>query len=162
MKNSNLEIVSRLLELSKNQIEFNVFPKECREEYIFLSNVLNDSVKKLEWEFAECFKRAVGNYKQSLLMGNGFGWFHNPEELVWIKMQINQLLYTIYGERFIHEIKFKSELGNEAYLDLINQIDRTVLMTSEELQKHNEEIDKMSKEILDEILREESESQTKN
>jgi len=163
MENSNLKIVSRLLELSKNQIDYSEFPKECRKEHIYLANVLNDSVKKLEWEFAECFKRAVGNYKQTLAKGKKFGWFHKPEELVYIKMQINQLLYAIYGERFIHEIKFKPELKNEAYLDLINQIDRTVLMTSKELKKHNEEINKMAKEIMDEILREEkAESQTKS
>jgi len=156
MDNSNLKIVSRLLELAKNPIDYSVFPKEYKEENIFLANVLNDSVKKLEWEFAECFKRIVGNYKESLSLNKGFGWFHRPEEIVWIRMQINQLLYAIYGERFVHEIKFNKELGDEAYLDLINQIDRTVLMTPEEVEKLNEEIGRLSKEILDEILQEEA------
>ncbi len=153
---SNLHIVQRLLELAKNQIEYNVYPKHYKEEHIFLSNMLSDSLRKHEDEFARKFQEAVGQYKGSL-RDKTYGWFHSPEKLVWLNMEINQLKYAIYGERFVHELNFNEDLGNDAYRDFICQINRTVLMTPEELKIHNDEVNKLSMEILQEILAEEKE-----
>lgn len=164
MENSNLQIVQRLLELSKNRMEgYTLFPRPFKKEQIWLSNVLNDSLNLMEAEFNRKFQEIVGHYKSSLKEGKGYGWFHSPEKLAWGRMQINQLSYAIYGDKFTHkELEFKEELGNDAYREFICQIDRTVLMTPKELKEHNEQINRMAKEILDEILAEEKEKKDKS
>lgn len=154
--NSNLQIVKRLLELSKNQLEYSEFPKAYNKEHIFLANVLNDARQSLEREFADAFKIAVGRYKASLEKSGEFGWFHKPEELVYLQMQIDQLKYAVYGESSVREIKFNESLGKAAYKDLIEQIDRTVLMNEKELEKFRAECERLSAEVLDEILAEEA------
>ena len=154
-ENSNLKIVQRLLELSKNTLDYSVHPQEFKKEYIFLANVLNDSLDRLRHEFADAFKQIVGQYKNSLKEGKGYGWFHSPEKLEWIQTYINQLDYAVYGEKFTRQLKFKSELKNKAYKNFIEQIDRTVLMTPTQLKKHNAQCNKIAKEIMDEILAEE-------
>ncbi len=152
--NSNLQIVKRLLELSKNQLDYSTFPKPFKEEYIWLSNLLNDALSVARKEFSEAFQKAVGDYKGSLAEGKGYGWFHNSENLVWKQTKVKQIQYAIYGDE-IGEIKFNEELGNAAYKDLIMQIDRTVLMTEKELKLHNKEMSVVMKKIIDEILKEE-------
>ncbi len=160
MADSNLKIVQRLLELAKNQPGYNeerpLFPKSYDTEQIWLANVLNDSRNIMEREFKEEFQRVVAQYKMTLKEGKGYGWFHSPEKLEWIKMQINQLKYVVYGEEYIREIKFNDSLKNKAYKDFIEQIDRTVLMTPAQLKKHDAEINRISKEVMAEILKEES------
>lgn len=161
-EDSNLNIIKRLLELGRNQMDgYTLFPRPYKEEQIWLANILSDSLRRKEADFAEVFRTAVGHYKSSLKEGKGYGWFHGAEKLVWAKMQINQLMYAIYGdERFtatMQDLRFNEELGKDAYRDLICQIDRTVLMTPEELERHNEECNRMAMEILDEIKKEEEE-----
>jgi len=156
MDNSNLQIIQRLLELGKNPYgTYELFPQGFKTEYMFLSNVLSDGLARMEWEFTEKFKTAVNSYKQSKkASGKKYGWFHSPENLVWCNTYINQIKYAIYGDSFIHEIKFNPELKEKAYLDLINQIDRTALMTPYQLKKHNAECNRMSLEILEELTAE--------
>lgn len=149
--NDNLDIVKRLLELSRNQLEYSSFPKPWNEEHMFLSNHLNEARHRIELEFNEALGKAVSAYKASL-KEREFGWFHAPEKLVYLRMQINQLIYAVYGNKYIHEIKFNKALGDEAYKDLIEQIDRTLLMTPLELEKHNEELNLLSRQISDEML----------
>jgi hypothetical protein len=151
----NLKILSRLLEIAKNPLEYSLYPKPFKEEHIFLANHLNEARQRLEVEFNNAFKKAVGAYK-STLKEHGFGYFHSPETLVYIRMQINQISYVVYGD-YVHEIKFNEDLGKAAYKDLIEQIDRTVLMTPAQLKKHTAECNRISKEIIDEILKEERE-----
>ena len=152
MDNKNLSIVGRLLELAKNPLEYTVYPKECRQEYIFLSNTLQYAKVNIEREFNEAFKMSVGRYKQSLEKDKGYGWFHAPEKLVWLQMQINQLDYAIYGERFIREIRFNESLGKDAYRDLICQIDRTALMNEQELKEHQKQIEKITTDLAARIV----------
>lgn len=154
MEDSNLGILKRLLEIAKNPLDWSVYPKSYKEEHLFLANVINDSIRVHEREFAEAFQQAVGSYKQSLEKGAGYGWFHEPEKLVWINTQLNQLKYAVYGERFVHEIRFNEGLSKAAYKDLIEQIDRTALMTEEQLMQHRAECNKLSQEIVDEMLKE--------
>lgn len=154
-KNDNLEIITRLLELARNPLEYSVFPKEYKQEYVFLANVINDSISRLEHEFDEAFKYAVGRYKSSLKEDKGYGWFHSPEKLIWINTQLNQLRYAVYGERHVRELKWNEHLGDMAYRDLLDQIDRTVFMTPDELKEFNEKINQMALEVLNEILEEE-------
>jgi hypothetical protein len=143
--------------LSKNKLEYTVIPKECKSEYIFLSNVINYALVNLEREFDDKFKYAVGNYKQSKKESKKkYGWFHGYENLLYIDMQINQLKYVIYGDKFVRQLKWNEELGDAVYEDLIKQIDPTVLMTPKQLKDHNNRISKMAKEIMDEILAEEN------
>lgn len=155
-EDSNLHIVKRLAELAKNPLDYSVYPKPFRQEHIFLANWLNDALRQEEREFAEKFQRAVGKYKSTLSEGKGYGWFHNDENLCWSFMTIQQLKYVIYGEKFtLRQIKFNKALGNLAYKDLIEQIDRTALMTDEELKAHNEECNRIAEEVMMEILAEE-------
>ena len=151
----NLQIIQRLLEIGKNPLVISLVPKDFKEEHIFLANILNYALTNMEREFNENFKKAVAQYKGSLKEEKGYGWFHNPENLVYENMYINQLKYIIYGERFVSTIKFKEELGKKAYLDLINQIDRTALMTPAQLKKHNAACNRIANDILKEILAEE-------
>lgn len=51
MPDSNVKIIERLLELAKNPLVYDVHPKSYKEEYIFLSNVINDSCNIMEREF---------------------------------------------------------------------------------------------------------------
>lgn len=153
---SNLEIVARLIEIAKNQLEYSTFPKQFKDEYIFIADVFTDSIKEHEREFDTAFQKAVGNYKSTLAQdGKGFGWFHSPEKLEWINMRINQMKYIVYGDRFTREIKFNKALGKDAYKDMIEQIDRTVLMSEEEKKAHYEHYCMLSKEIKAKILKEE-------
>ena len=157
--NSNINIVSRLLELSKNKLDYSVLPKPYKEEHIFLANILNHALVNLEREFNDKFKIAVMSYKETLSGKGRFkkskhGYFYNHENLLYINMQINQLKYAIYGDRFVHELKWNEHLGQKAYKDLIEQIDRTVLMEPDELRKHNKNVNKIANEILQEILNE--------
>lgn len=154
--NDNLSICHRLLDLSKNELVYNVYPGNFKSEYIFLANALNDSISRLEHEFDDAFKNAVGTYKASLREGKGYGWFHAPEKLCYIRMQINQLLYAVYGDQFCHELVFREELGKMAYKDLIEQIDRTAIMTQSQLKSHNKKIEKISADIVKELLKEEN------
>lgn len=85
-----------------------------------------------------------------------YGWFHSPEKLEWIGMQINQLKYVVYGEEFTRTLKFNKELGKDAYRDFICQVDRTVLMSDDELRAHNLELERISFEVANEILKQES------
>lgn len=159
--NSNPQIVVRLFELSKNKLAYNYYPKPFKKEYIWLSNILNDGLRQVEREFSDAFRKAIGEYKQTLEKeGKGFGWFHNAENLIWIRTQYNQLKYAIYGDVW-EDLVFRAELGNEAYKDLIMQIDRTVLMSPEELKHHEEEWASVPREILDELLKEEQNSKNK-
>lgn len=151
--NDNLLIIKRLIEIAKNPLTYSEFPKSYKEEYIFLPNILNSAIKDLENEFNEAFKYAVGNYKLTLEQNKGYGWFHNPSKLVYIKTRINQLKYIIYGDRCVNEIKFNEDLGNEAYKDLILQIDRSVLMSSEEKIEYYKQLEEISRELIDEILK---------
>ncbi len=156
--NTNIQIVQRLLELSKNEIGgYSIFPRNFKEERIWLANILSDSMRQHEAEFAQEFREIVGHYKSSLKEGKGYGWFHSPEKLAWKKMQINQLIYAIYGDKYTNaekELKFNKKLGNDAYRDFICQIDPTVLMTPAQLKKHNSQCNKIASEILSEILKE--------
>lgn len=156
-ENSNLKIVQRLLELAKNQIgEYNLFPRPFKEEQIWLANILHDSLHKHEAEFKAKFQEIVGHYKASLKDKLGYGWFHSAEKLVWKQMQINQLMYAIYGDKFQNkDLVFNKKLGNDAYRDFICQIDRTALMTPKELEIHHKECNKIGKEIVAEILKKE-------
>lgn len=155
-KADNLKIISRLVELSKNELHYSQMPQPYNKEYIFLANHLNAAIVNLEYEFQDAFRYAVGKYKQSLGESTtGFGWFHEPEKLIYIRMQINQLKYAIYGAEFAHDLIFKEELGSGAYKDLIEQIDRTVLMTPEEKKSYEEEINKIGMEVIKELLAEE-------
>ncbi len=156
-KTDNLKIVERLLEIVKNELDYSHFPKPFKQEYMFLSNVLSDAKRKRENEFNEAFKEIVGQYKQTLAK-EGYGWFRAPEKLCWLRVYINQLDYAIYGGKDHYDQKelfFNEKLKEGAYLDFINQIDRTALMTSEELKIHNEECNRIGLEILNEILAEE-------
>jgi hypothetical protein len=152
-KFSNLRIVERLLELSKNPMEYSVFPKECRKEYIFLSNVLNDALNCAEHEAEKSFKQAVQYYKNSLDDGSEYGWFHKPEDLVWNYNKIDQITYAIYGEKHIRNIVWNDQLGKGAYKDLIEQIDKTVIMSEKEKKDHYKAISRISKELVKEILK---------
>lgn len=155
---SNLEIVQRLLELSKNERCFSndVYSVDFKKEHIFLSNILNYALVNAEREFNEKFKMCVNQYKGNLKNSkDGFGWFHSPENLIYQNAYINQIKYAIYGDRFIHVYSFKKELGKEAYKDLILQIDATVLMTPKELAAHQKRCNELAKEIIDEMLAEE-------
>ena len=159
-ENSNIQIVQRLLELAKNPLDYSASPKNFKQEHIFLSNVLNDSKARMEREFNEAFKEIVGQYKRTLKEGKGYGWFHDPEKLEWKQNYINQVDYAIYGDKFTRkQLKFNEKLKNKAYKDFIEQIDRTALMTPIQLKKHNEQCNKIAKEIMAEILAEEK---TKN
>jgi hypothetical protein len=153
--NQNLHIVERMLEIAKNTMEFSIYPKTFKEEHIFLSNILNDSKQKIQVEFDAEFKKAVGQYKLTLKEKKGYGWFHSPERIVWLKTRLNQLTYIIYGENYIKEIIFNDKLGDKAYKDLINQIDSTALMNTAQLKKHNADIARISKDIMKEILADE-------
>jgi hypothetical protein len=152
MENTNLEIVKRLLELSRNQLEYSLFPKNFKEEHIFLPNVLNIAMTHYQQQFDKAFREAVGEYKSKLSEGK-YGWFHKPEELVWLRMEMNQIRYAIYGST-LTEIKFNKSLGESAYKDLIEQIDRTVLMTPKELEAFWAEINEISKQVIAEIEQE--------
>jgi hypothetical protein len=154
--NDNLKIVERLFEMAKNELHYSEFPKAYNKEHIFLANYLNCAATDLEREFNDTFKYAVGNYKNSLKEGKKYGWFHSPEKLIYINMQLNQIRYAVYGERHVRELVFKKELGNAAYKDLINQIDCTVLMTDIQKKKHMDKCNKMAKKIMAEILKEEN------
>lgn len=158
-KTENLQILERLLKLAKNSIEYNVMPQSYDKEYIFLPNILQYALVNLEREFNDRFQYCVNHYKMNLKEGkNKHGWFSSPEKLIWINMQINQLKFAIYGERHTRELVFNEKLKEAAYLDLINQIDCTVLMTSKQLEKHNRECNKMAMDILNEILEEEKQN----
>ena len=156
----NLQIVQRLVELATNTLDYSLFPKPYKEQYIFLANVINDSLSKIESEFNKEFERIVSCYKETL-SGKGrfpktkFGWFHNPEKIVYINTQMNQLRYAIYGERHVREIKFNEKLKNRAYKDLIQQIDCTVLMTPTQLKTHQSKCSAIAKRVMSEILKEE-------
>jgi len=150
-KNDNLEIVARLLEMAKNPLSYSEFPSDYKEEHIFLANVLTDALQHVEHEFDKSFQYAVGNYKANLRDDKNYGWFSNPEELEWLNMRKNQLLYAVYGERFIRTIKFNEKLGHDAYKDFICQIDATAIMTDEELKEHYKRVNEISKEILKKI-----------
>lgn len=158
MDNSNLAIVKRLLELGKNQPGYNEkrpsFPRPYKEEQIWLSNILTDSLQNEEREFKEKFANIVNEYKRTLREKKTYGWFHGADSLEWSMVHINQLKYAIYGDVFERPLEFKQSLGNEAYKDFIEQIDRTVLMTPAQLKKHNQEINRISNDILKEILEE--------
>jgi len=158
MDNSNLAIIQRLLELGKNQLGYNEkrpsFPRPYKEEQIWLSNILTDSLRNEEREFNEEFQKIVARYKMTFALKKGYGWFQNAEKLEWLNTKINQLKYIIYGDVFERPIEFNPSLGNKAYKDFIEQIDRTVLMTPAQLKKHNQQINKISKDILKEILEE--------
>jgi len=157
-ENSNLKIVQRLLELSRNEPGYNeerpMFPREYKQEQIWLANILSDSLHKEERNFKAIFTMAVAEYKMNLKKGKGYGWFNSgtAEKLEWSNTHINQMTYAIYGERFERPLRFKSSLKNKAYKDFINQIDRTVLMTPRQLKKHNSDINRISKELVKEIL----------
>jgi hypothetical protein len=151
---SNVHIVQRLLELAKNPLEYSTSPKHFKKEHMFLSNVLSDSLRKHEDEFAKAFKYAVGTYKSNLAENKEYGWFNDPSQLEFINTYINQLKYAIYGDQFERKLKFNNKLGKEAYKDFICQIDRTVLMTPKELEKHNKQVNKIAGDILAEILKE--------
>jgi len=152
----NLKIVQRLLELAKNELEYSTYPKPFKEEHIFLPNVLNSALKDLENEFSEKFKRCVGAYKSTLKeQKKGYGWFHSPENLIYINMKINQLKWVVYGDRFVREIRFNEELGNKAYKDLIDQIDCTVLMSETKRKAHAKKCNEMAIRIVNEILEKE-------
>ncbi len=153
-KNDNIEIVQRMLEIGKNDLDYSVFPKPFKEEHIFLSNVLSDALRKEETDFNEDFKKAVGEYKRNL-KEKGWGWFYAPEKLIWSNTIINQLKYVIYGDRFIREYKFNETLGKGAYKDLINQIDRTALMSERQKKALNKRTSKLAMDILNELLEEE-------
>ncbi len=148
---TNLQIVQRLLELSRNELSYSIFPQPYDKEYIFLANVINDSRKILDHEFAEAFQQAVGQYKSSLAKNKKYGWFNKPERLIWINMQKNQLNYAVYGERHVRELKFNADLGNMAYKNLIEQIDCTVLMSAKQKKEHLKKCDAMLLEIIKEI-----------
>lgn len=135
-------------------MDYSLQPKSFKEEYIFLANVLNEALRRYEVDFSETFQKAVGNYKSTLAQGKGYGWFHAPENLVWKNTRINQLKYAIYGDTFVHIITFNKQLGKEAYKDLIEQIDRTVLMTPEELEVYRKECNDLAAEILEELKNE--------
>ena len=156
----NLKIVQRVLELAGNRLEYTVHPKTFKEEHIFLANVLNTSLSKLQDEFDKEFKKIVLTYKETL-SGKGrfpksrLGWFHDPEKIIWINMQMNQLRYAIYGEEYTREIVYKPQLKARAYKDLIQQIDCTVLMTPAELKKHMAQCNKIAKDVVNKILKEE-------
>jgi len=155
-KSENLSIVQRLLELSRNKMDYTLLPKSFKEEYIFLANVLHCAKKDYQQKFNDAFRDAVSYYKRNLEESGTHGWWNNPEELVYIQMQINQIDYIIYGGDVIEqkELKFREELKEEAYKDLILQIDRTVLMSDEELKEFNAEVNRLSIEICDELLAE--------
>jgi hypothetical protein len=151
---NNFQIVKRLAELAKNQLVYNALPRPVKEEYVFLSNMFQYGYAHAEQQFNEKFKLCVGNYKHTLEKeGKGFGWFHDADKLIWLRMRMNQFSYIIYGDDFIRdELVFKRELGNDAYRDLIEQIDRTVLMTPEEIKTMHEEMGLMMNDILNEVL----------
>src|SRR5688572_30163542 len=130
MAKDNIEIVQRLFEIAQNQLSYSLEPKPFKEEHIFLSNVLNCALQDAEREFNENFKECVAHYKVNLEKSKSKkGFFHNVEKLFWGKNKINQLLYIIYGDRFtMTELTFKRE-HPDPYKDLIEQIDRTALMT---------------------------------
>lgn len=158
----NLKIVQRLVEICKNELQYDVYPKPFKEEHIFLSNELNYALVAREREFNETFKQCVGKYKSTLEKNKKYGWFNSPENLIWKYMYINQLKYIIYGERYSDkDLVFREELKEMAYLDLINQIDRTALMTEKELKEHQEKCNAMAMEILEELLKEEKEKEIK-
>ncbi len=157
-KSSNMQIMKRLLEIAKNPKGSigDVLP--FKEQYIFLSNILNVALNDYEKEFDEMFNTAVNQYKNTLANeGKGYGWFHSVDNLLYVSMQISQLKYIIYGEESasLRDYTFNEELKEGAYKDFIEQVDRTVLMTPEELKKHNEKINRLSLDILEEILKEE-------
>lgn len=159
-ENSNLNIVKRLALLSQNQVEYNEFPRAYNEEYIFLANWLNSAARDAENDFNKTFQYAVGNYKSTLKeSGKGYGWFHNAGNLVHQANTLDQIHYAIYGERHIRGIRWNAQLKNMAYKDLIEQIDRTVLMTEAQLKKHRATCNKLAKKIMDEILAEEKKEQ---
>lgn len=147
---TNIQIISRLIELAKNELTYSEYPRPHKQEYIFIANALNAAVREVEIEFERAFREAVSHYKQSLANNNGRGWFHEPEKLVYLDMSRNQLLWAIYGHE-LKDIVFNEEMGESAYLDLINQIDRTVLMTEEERRVHLEECNSLALKILEEI-----------
>ncbi len=159
-KTENLQILERLLKLAKNSIAGDgIMPNSYYKEYIFLSNILNHALVNLENKFNDQFKYCVSIYKMNLKDGkNKYGWFHDPEKLIWTNMQMNQLKFAIYGEGHTKELIFNEDLKESAYLDLINQIDCTVLMTPKELEKHNKECNKIALDILSEILAEEKQN----
>lgn len=155
MQNGNLQIVQRLLELSTNTVKWSVYPNDYNKEHLYLSNILNYAAHSLENEFSECFKKAVGEYTSSLKENKRYGWFYSPDKLVWKRTQINQITYAIYGKDYVHEIKFNEHLGKAAYKDLINQVDRTALMTPAQIRLHELKCNKIAKKIVDKILAEE-------
>jgi len=159
-RTQNLQIIERLLKLAKNSIGGDgIMPLRYDKEYIFLANILNHALVNLENKFNDRFKYCVSIYKMNLKESkNKYGWFHKPEELIWTNMQINQLKFAIYGESLTRELVFVKELKEAAYLDLINQIDPTVLMTPKELEKHTKECNKIALDILNEILAEEKQN----
>lgn len=155
MKDSNMEIVLRLMEMAENKLEYSAFPKPYKEEHLFLANHLNAALKLMETRFDEHFQHAVERYKTTIGENKGYGWFENVENLIFENAHINQLKYAIYGEEYVHEYKFNMELGNDAYRDLILQIDRTVFMTASEKRQYEDELNKISLGVLDELLKEE-------
>lgn len=154
MADTNFQIVQRLFELSKNRLDYSPEPKGYKDAYLWLANYLNCAIKDLEREFNDKFAYAVSIYTMNL-REQGHGWFYEPETLVYKRAQINQLIYAVYGERSVSEISFKKELGSDAYRDLIEQIDRTVLMSEEEKKAHDAQCAAFAREIIDEILAEE-------
>ena len=157
MKNENLDIIKRLIEIAKNPLDYSTFPKPFKEEHIFLSNELSEALKYRQREFDEYFQKCVGNYKSTLENeGKGYGWFHSPEKLIWKHTYVNQLHYIIYGDRYTdRELVFREELKTDAYKDLILQVSGIALMTDEELVIHNEKSNELVKSIMEEILAEE-------
>ncbi len=150
---SNIKIVERLLELVKNGLEYSLRPKGYMTEHMFLANVLNDSLHRMELEFKDKFRNVVAEYKRNLSKGE-YGWFHKYDDLEWLNTYMNQVKYAVYGKDYIREIKFDDSLGKDAYRDFICQIDRTALMSPEELKAHNEELERISAEVVEEILKE--------
>ncbi len=122
-KIENLQIIQRLLELGKNPLILTGdLPGDFKKEHLFLCNILQYAVVNLEREFNDAFRHAVNVYKVNLSdPKHGYGFFHNAENLLYLNMQINQIKYAIYGEKFIHVYKFNEDLKELAYKDLLRR-----------------------------------------
>ena len=72
---------------------------------------------------------------------NKYGWFHDPEKLIWTNMQMNQLKFAIYGEGHTKELIFNEDLKEFTHdtVPYCKDAEEFTLNLNEALQHDNED-----------------------